>query len=131
MDPREFHRLAAVLTDGAGPAHWRSAASRAFYAVFNLGVLYLRDVVPLRKGAQAHGQVRNLLATCSDPDLQRVGNDLGELHSRRIDADYDLGNVDAENVVTVRGIIVESEEMIQRIDRAFGGPAAQAIKQSI
>jgi hypothetical protein len=56
MDPRDFHRVAEQLARGSTAAHWRSATSRAYY-VFNVGVELRSPVVPLSRGAAAHGEV--------------------------------------------------------------------------
>lgn len=131
MDPRQFNEVAAALAQGRTPGHWRSATSRAYYAVFNVGVEVLRDIVPLGKGAKAHGQVQKVLGACSDGEVKQVGSDLGDLHSRRIDADYELSNKDAENPATVRATVAEAQEMIRILDRAFPSNTSHAVKKSI
>src|ERR1700683_3872313 len=97
MNPRDFHLLALKLVRGGGAVRCRPATSRAYYGVFNVGVEWLNPIVPLSKGSAAHGQIARLLANSGDSDLAQVGSDLGDLHSRRIDADYELNNLGAEN----------------------------------
>ena len=131
MDPREFNRLATALAQGNGPAHWRSATSRAYYAVFNVGAEMLRTIVPLGRGSKVHGQVQKLLANCNSLDVQAVGNDLNDMQSRRIDADYELGDLKAENQKTVQATVEEAREMIEKIDQVFSSATSRAIKKSI
>ncbi len=131
MDPREFHRLAERLSGSRDPAELRTATSRAYYAVYNVGAELLNQVVPLSRGAASHGQVQKLLANCGDPQVVQAGSDLGDLHSRRIDADYEMTNRNAENVRTVVTTISEAKHMIETIDRGFGGAGGLAIKKAI
>jgi hypothetical protein len=131
MDPREFQRLATQLAGGGGPAQMRTATSRAYYAVYNVGAIFLNQIVPLSKGAASHGQVQRLLANCKDADVIAVGNDLGALHSRRIDADYEMTDLNCENQKTVQATVVEAKDMIDVIDHAFTGSGSQSLKKTI
>ena len=131
MDPREFQELAQRLSQAGGPAELRSATSRAYYAIFNLSAELLNQMVPLSRGAAAHGQVQKLLANSGDADVVRVGSDLGDLHSRRIDADYEMGDLKSENDKTVRATVSEAGEIIATLGRAFSGVGSQAIKRRI
>lgn len=131
MDPRDFHRVAEQLARGSTAAHWRSATSRAYYAVFNVGVELLGPVVPLSRGAAAHGEVVRVLSNSGDVDVAQAASALGTLHSRRIDADYDLGNRRAESQMTVRTTVAEAKDIIDALDRAFAGPASGPLKKAI
>lgn len=87
--------------------------------------------MPLSKGPSAHGQVQKLLANCQDADVVQAASDLGDLHSRRIDADYEMANANAENDRTVKAAVSEARDMIGAIDRAFSSAGSQALKRAI
>jgi hypothetical protein len=91
----------------------------------------LNPIVPLSKGSAAQGQIARLLANSGDSDLAQVGSDLGDLHSRRIDADYELNNLGAENPSTVHATVVEAAKMIGTLDDAFTGAGSLALKRAI
>src|SRR5687768_16433861 len=128
MDPREFYKLATQLAGEGGPAQLRTATSRAYYAVYNVSAVFLNEIVPLSKGPAAHGQVQKLLANCSDADVVAVGSDMGDLHPRRIDADYEMADVNCENQKTVQATVAEAKGMIDAMDQAFTGGGSQALK---
>jgi uncharacterized protein (UPF0332 family) len=92
MDGREFFKVAERLKERSSEAEFRSAVSRAYYGAFILACQLQRSWgfnVPV--GPQAHGVVRNRLQACDQPeisDVSQAGSKLGDLHSRRLDADY-------------------------------------------
>jgi len=91
MNPRDFLDVASDWATGSREAEWRSAASRAYFAVFHVAQQLLQRcgfVVP--NGDQAHAYLWLRLANSGRPDIQRVGNDLNALRRRRNQADYDL-----------------------------------------
>ena len=75
--------------------------------------------------------VQRCLANCGDSDVAEVGSDLGDLHSRRIQADYRLDKPQTEHPATATAIVVEAKEMIETLDRAFGGPSLVPIAAAI
>lgn len=131
MNPREFYQFAAKLAGERGAAQLRSASSRAYYAVYNVGVTFLNEVVPISKGAAAHGQVQKLLANSGEANVVGVGSDLGDLHSRRIDADYEMADVRCEHPQTVTATVAEAGRMIELLDQAFTGARSTGIKRTI
>jgi uncharacterized protein (UPF0332 family) len=91
MDAREFHTLAQQLSLAATEAAWRSAVSRAYYAVFHVARQLMEDLgftVPRADRAYAYLWLR--LANCGDPQVQQAGNALDDLQRDRNWADYDL-----------------------------------------
>jgi len=91
MNPRALLEVANDLAAGAREADWRSAASRAYYAVFHVARLLLRRcgfVVP--RAEQAHAYVWLRLSNCGHPAVRKAGADLSDLRSERNAADYDL-----------------------------------------
>ncbi len=131
MNPRDFCKIARQLAGGNDPAQLRTAASRAYYAVFNVGVELIGPIVPINRGPGGHGQIVRLLQACSDLDIRAAGSGLGTLHSRRIDADYEMGNRSVENQKTIAASVVTAEELIDRLDTALAGTNSQAVMKSI
>ena len=131
MDPRKFLELAEQLTQRSDPAELRTATGRAYYAVFNVAVEILDQIIPLSKGAAAHGQVQRILTNCGDIDLITAGRKLGNLHSRRIDADYEMGNTTAESPKTVRASVNEASVLIDALDHGFNGDQSILLKKTI
>lgn len=101
MEPREFLKLAEQLAviQNAGPAHYRTAIGRAYYASFNFASQVLAKLgFPLAKNANGHQQAVRLLQQGADGVLETVGGLLGDLHADRIRADYDLQRSGVENL---------------------------------
>jgi len=91
MNPRDFLDVADEWATGSREAEWRSAVSRAYYAVHHVARRLLSQcgfIVPV--GDQAHAFVWLRLCNCGQPDLVRLGNDLNYLRGLRNWADYDL-----------------------------------------
>jgi uncharacterized protein (UPF0332 family) len=93
---RNYHELAKNLAIGSDEAHWRSAISRAYYAVFNIIRLQVGYNI---KGAElTHIQlIQNLKANLDayvqkfpcDIDLRHIGELLDSLRLKRNKADYE------------------------------------------
>lgn len=98
MDPRDFHQLASQLAQSSHTAELRTAISRAYYATYHVSVALLEAMgFRLSSGPAGHGEVRNRLSNSGDPEVMRVGSQLGQLQSQRIAADYRLHNISVEN----------------------------------
>jgi hypothetical protein len=84
MDPERFLDLAKLLRGGTASAEMcRTAIGRAYYAAFNVGVGALLDIgIQPNQSPSGHGELRNCLGACNDPELRRANARLGTLHSR-------------------------------------------------
>jgi hypothetical protein len=131
MNPRDFCKVARRLASGTDPADLRTAAGRAYYAVFNVGVELIDPIVPVNRGPGGHGQIIRLFQNCIDSDLQAAGGELGTLHSLRIDADYEMRSGRVEDQKTVTALIRIAEDLIKSIDSAFAGTNSKAIMKSM
>jgi hypothetical protein len=90
MEGRDFVAVAREAARGPTEAHWRTAASRAYYGL----LLEIRDAMTawgLSRPApsQVHQLVRRRLFTSTDPDMKRVGIWLDDLRESRSRADYE------------------------------------------
>ena len=91
MHGEDFITVAHELANGDSEAHWRSAVSRAYYGAFHVARQAVIDEGgTVEKGPAAHGEVRNWLLNRPEESLVEAGSNLGDLHGRRIRADYHL-----------------------------------------
>lgn len=132
MDPHDFHRLAAQLVHSSHAAELRTAISRAYYATYHVGAALLEAMgFRLSRGPAGHGDVRNRLSNSGDLAVMRVGNQLGQLHSQRIAADYHLHNTNVENPKTAQAVVQQAGRMIQILDACFAEPKRTQIMHAI
>ena len=63
MDPHDFYQLASQLANSPHAAELRTAISRAYYAIYHVGVTPLESLgFRLSSGPAGHGDVRNRLS---------------------------------------------------------------------
>lgn len=124
MDPRLFLAHATRMLAEKRPEAYRSAVSRAYYAVFNVAAQLMAGVgCPLPRGPAGHGEAQHRLVHSKDQDLETVANQLGALHSRRIEADYRLERKDLEEEVTATGLVSRASSMVVVLDACRRDPA--------
>lgn len=96
FDWSEYFNLAQELagqtvTPAGQEARFRSALSRAYYAVFCKARNHLRDkeghLLPV--GGQVHTSVRDQFRNSPDPARNQIGHDLNRLRIDRNRVDYD------------------------------------------
>lgn len=132
MNPRDFQSLAARFAVGTAPSELRTAVSRSYYAVFNVGAEILRSLgFPIGKGAAAHGEVQKCLGASGDPAIVAVSSELNDLHASRNRADYQLDRTDIERPATVRAIVTQAGELIRVLDVSFSGPQRPQLHAAI
>lgn len=127
MRPKQFFDLAILLKGGpASPQSYRTAISRAYYAVFHTGAAALMSIgIQLDAGPAAHGQVRNCLGASDDHDLEDARDLLRELHGRRIRADYRLDNIQVETRNEVDVACQEAAEAIKIFEDFSNDPTSK------
>jgi uncharacterized protein (UPF0332 family) len=132
MMPHRFLEAARRLANGAGPEDWRSATSRAYYAVFNVAVRLLGQMNIHKPKANYHVVLQQRLLASGDPDLQHLGSDLGDFHVERNDADYKMDSKRAENQANAQAAVLKAEGMIAVLDGVpVGGIRANQIYAAI
>ena len=114
MDPARFLSLAKLLKGGTCELEsCRTSISRAYYAVFNIGVSAFDAIgIPLPKTADAHGRMAACLDNSKDHDFRTTGSRLQSLREQRNAADYDLNALDSENKKTAEFSCREADELI-------------------
>jgi uncharacterized protein (UPF0332 family) len=117
MNPREFQSLALKLVAGNSAAEFRTAISRAYYATFHVSVELLESMgFKISRGPAGHGDVQAHLSNGGVPEIQAVGQQLSDLHSKRIQADYRLNKQNVENQKTASVVLEQASRMIQTLD---------------
>jgi uncharacterized protein (UPF0332 family) len=130
MNGRDFLTLAVQLSKESTEAAWRSAVSRAYYAVFHVArdlLAVLGFTVPY--GDRAHSYLWMRLSNSSDPDIEDAGAALNTLRQNRNRSDYDLHlNVkvrDAQDAVQL------AQGAIQTLDTASSTPLRTKITDAM
>jgi uncharacterized protein (UPF0332 family) len=132
MNPREFLKLASQLLVGGNPARIRSAISRAYYAAHHVGFDMLTQMgLRISTGPSRHQDVRMALNNSNDTEVIKAGSKLGDLQSKRNQADYRLNNVDVEDEKTAQALVEQAKGIIQTLDGCCGGPKSIDIKKAI
>lgn len=60
-----------------------------------------------------------------------VASELGDLHSSRNRADYQLDKLDVEKANNAQAIVTLSGELIRSLDASFGGPNRSRIQDAL
>jgi uncharacterized protein (UPF0332 family) len=116
MNPRRFLTLADQLVKQKGPAEFRAAIGRAYYAVYNVGSQFLaRMGLPLVKGG-SHVLLQTRLMNSGDVELIGIGSNLGRFHQRRNKADYDMNDLNSEDENKALTAVQDAEQMIAALD---------------
>lgn len=99
-------------------AAYRSAISRAYYAVFCLARNYVKDVDRTEFHGNDHKQLQNHLRNHADKSRKKIGNQLRKLHQHRIKADYhdDLGELPVNKAGRA---LVEAEKIRAGLDEVY------------
>jgi uncharacterized protein (UPF0332 family) len=89
MTPRDLINLANDLCEDEREVAWRTAVSRAYYAVFHAAAELLELAgFEVPSSEQAHAYLWLRLHNSGHPDVQAAGVEMKELRARRNQADY-------------------------------------------
>jgi uncharacterized protein (UPF0332 family) len=132
MDPREFQNLASELVNGRRASEIRTAISRAYYAVYNVGVEILTELgFRISEGPSGHAEVRNRLSNSGESKVVMVGSQLNDFYTRRLHADYRLNRKDVENQKTAQALVELAKMMIRTLDESRSEPKRLQIIKAI
>jgi hypothetical protein len=93
MDWSEFQKTAERLAQGSTEGDWRSAVSRAYYAVFHFFREFLfAQGLDIGRGGQSHFNLYSGLLNCGVPAVMPISRRIDDCRRRRVSADYELGN---------------------------------------
>ncbi|MBI2759865.1 MAG: HEPN domain-containing protein [Chloroflexi bacterium] len=126
MDPHDFLSLARELADADTPAHYRTALTRAYYAVYNVACdVFLMLGLPVERGHAGHEIVRERLRTSGVDRLVHVGAQLRRLHNIRVKADYWMLGPQPEQRATVERWLAHAEQLVADLDAVAVQPGVQ------
>jgi len=107
MDGERFIDTAGHLVNGTAESHWRSAISRAYYAVFHFGrELCLAHGLDLGPSGNAHSNLYVGLNNCGHIAVHGLASKLDILRTDRTRADYDMRAVVVQS--TAKDIVTEA-----------------------
>ena len=111
--------VALTLKGGPGSAElYRISIGRAYYAAFNVGVETLASIgIHCSLGPGTHGDLIHCLRGGGDQACQRIGAFLQTLHSRRIDADYEMRDPGVETRMEADLAYREASGIIVGLDK--------------
>jgi uncharacterized protein (UPF0332 family) len=124
MNPSEFLDSAARFSLGTTEGDWRSAISRAYYAVFHhFREFFLSHGLNLGRSGQSHFNLYAGLLHCGIGGAAPFGSEIDTLRQRRVDADYDLqarvAQAEATDAVTrAQAVITNFQSFLQTIPPA-------------
>jgi uncharacterized protein (UPF0332 family) len=129
MDGRSFLDPARDLAAGPTEAHRRSAAGRAYYALFHEGLAALLRwgfTVPPRENL--HSFVRLRFTYTSDPDMKKIGWVMDDLVKLRNQADYQLATPGSfSSAGRVSMAILDAHDAIALLDQVDGDPTRRMV----
>jgi uncharacterized protein (UPF0332 family) len=124
MQGIEFLATAESLSLGSRESDWRSAISRAYYAVFHqFREFFLGHGLNLGRSGQAHFSLYSGLLNCGFPAAATLGSRIDQLRSDRVGADYNLaGPVDhmqaQDSVQVARDLIADLQGLLSTLPPA-------------
>ena len=128
MNGRAFLNTARRLVGGKAEEDWRTAASRAYYALLLEGretLVRWGFVVPSRDSL--HTFVRLHFLYAAEPDLKRLGRTLEQLSLLRNRADYELS---AQRwfgtTAATKTAIIDAANALQLLDQIDADPSRRA-----
>jgi hypothetical protein len=129
MDPRDFNQVAINIIMGrpaTGPAAYRTAISRAYFAAMNVAANVLSRIGHSPGKADGnHKKIVIYLQQTGDAQLMRTGGMIDILRRKRNEADYDMANAIIESPLTARSAAETAREAMNYLDEFVADPARQ------
>lgn len=108
MDPIDFFKVANQLSGLSEEASWRTSIGRSYYALFNFIKDELKNIgVGVSEGPNGHGEVKIFLSNSGIQEAEKLGSQIGDLHSARRMSDYAM-----EKVITQKTAILNYSKAI-------------------
>ena len=124
FEPEEFVAIAEALqsgsADGAAERRFRTAISRAYYAVYLTVRQHIRAARTDPSYDVEHGKLAKWLANHPDLTVGRFGTEFKDLFKRRTSSDYELHDVVTENaekvsLLSARNLIGRAEAVVKLV----------------
>ena len=133
MNPKEFQYFASGLVEhGVFASEFRTAISRSYYAVYNLGISLLKEmdfIIPV--DSNAHKAVYYHFNNSGDSLLIEVATKIDDLRTKRNHADYDLDRPYVEKKQNAKAIVHSADRLIQTMEKQCTGKNRSQIIKSI
>lgn len=134
MNPKEFQYLASGLVEknGAFPSEYRTAISRSYYAVYNLGINLLKEMgFTIPEKIDAHVFMRRHFNNSGDIELIEAAEKIKDLKTKRKHADYDLDRHDVEKKHNAKTYVYSADRLIKTMEKQCNGKNRSQIIKSI
>lgn len=133
MNPKEFQYFASGLVEhGVSASEFRTAISRSYYAVYNLGINLLKEMdFSIPKKSEAHEEMRRHFNNSGDVDLIEVAEKIKDLKTKRKHADYDLDRPDVEKKQNAKAMVYLAARLIKTMEKQCTGENRSQIIKSI
>lgn len=126
MQWNEFLDTAGRLAQGATEGDWRSAISRAYYAVFHsFREFFASQGLHLGRGGQSHFNLYVGLLNCGVPQVTRFGTRVDDLREQRTEADYDLAQILTQSLAM--NAVGEARKVVRDFQSVLTGISAVQI----
>jgi hypothetical protein len=125
MNPFLFYLLADRLMNDAasGPAEFRSAISRAYYAAYHSARDFLKELgVDSPKGPAGHGKIPIALLAITETDIAQAGRLLDDLKGEQNKADYALSDPLYNRRPTAEDILLKVSQVLASLKGCLGSP---------
>ncbi len=132
MDAKEFLVVAQKLVQMRGEAAIRSAFSRAYYAVFNVGNKLLKELgFLLAKDAEAHERLYIRLNNCGIPEIKEAAVWLRDLRKKRVLADYEMDKSGFQSHTECELNIARAKLIVAQLEGCYQQPLRNQLKTGI
>jgi uncharacterized protein (UPF0332 family) len=113
MQGEDFLFPAEQLLKMPSEAAYRSAVSRAYYAVFHCGAEFLSGLgIQASRGPQTHGQLQARVNNCGVTEFQQLYRIIYRLYDNRLLADYDLKSKEFQSQATTALWLASAKQAI-------------------
>lgn len=133
MKPKEFQNLALRLSQhGTFPSEYRTAISRSYYAVYNLGIYLLKEMgFTISEKIGAHVVMCEHFRKSGDTELIEAAEKIQNLKIKRNHADYHLDRPDVEKKQNAIAHVYSADRLIIALEKQCYGKNRSQIVKSI
>ncbi|MBU1368576.1 MAG: hypothetical protein ABIK98_15790 [Pseudomonadota bacterium] len=134
MKPKEFQDLAAGIVEKNNPfpSELRTAISRSYYAVYNLGIKLLKDMgFTISKKLDVHVFMRRHFKYSGDIELIEAAEKIKHLKNKRQHADYELDRTDVEKQQNAKAHVYSADRVIKTLEKQCSGKNRDQIIKNI
>ncbi len=116
MKGEEFLAVAKAMLPLRTEAAFRSAISRAYYALFNSAALLLRELgIAIVQSPSGHGDLKHFLFNCGVAQAMDFARVLDELRTKRNLADYNMETAIFQNQNDCSWLVAKAEIAIKTL----------------